>query len=64
MPPALILSPNLGQVIFGIRIGGTASDNGRAVAPMPGGGFVIGGIESSTDFPTRQARSRLRWQHQ
>ncbi|HSR89739.1 MAG TPA: hypothetical protein VLK88_00415, partial [Gemmatimonadales bacterium] len=51
----MILSPNLGQVLFAIRLGGTASDNGRTVAPMPGGGFVIGGIESSTDFPTRQA---------
>ena len=51
----MVLSPTLGQVLFDIRLGGTASDNGRTVAPMPGGGFVIGGIESSTDFPTRQA---------
>ncbi len=35
----LILSPTLGQVLFGIRLGGTAADNGRAVAPMPGGGL-------------------------
>jgi hypothetical protein len=48
----LILSPTLGQVIFGIRIGGTDEDNGRAMAPMPGGGFVIGGISVSTDLPT------------
>jgi hypothetical protein len=51
----LMLSPNLGQVLFGIRLGGTDSDNGRAVAPMPDGGFVMGGIASSTNFPTRQA---------
>jgi len=52
----LILSPTLGQVLFGIRLGGTDSDNGRAVAPMPDGGFVIGGIASSPDFPVRQAQ--------
>ena len=51
----MILSPTLGQVVFGIGLGGTESDNGRAVAPMPDGGFVMGGIESSSDFPTRQA---------
>jgi hypothetical protein len=51
----LVLSPNLGQVLFGIRIGGTDSDNGRAVAPMPGGGFVMGGIASSSDFPSHDA---------
>jgi len=51
----LVLSPNLGQVLFGIRIGGTDSDNGRAVAPMPGGGFVMAGIASSSDFPTHDA---------
>jgi hypothetical protein len=52
----LMLSPNLGQVLFGIRLGGTDSDNGRAVAPMPDGGFVIGGIASSPDFPVRRAQ--------
>jgi len=52
----LILSPTLGQVVFGIRLGGTDSDNGRAVAPMPDGGFVMGGIASSSDFPTRDAQ--------
>jgi len=52
----LILSPTLGQVIFGIRLGGTDSDNGRAVAPMPDGGFVMGGIASSGDFPIRDAQ--------
>jgi len=52
----LILSPTLGQVLFGIQLGGTDSDNGRAVAPMPDGGFVIGGIASSPDFPVRQAQ--------
>jgi len=51
----LVLSPNLGQVLFGIRIGGSDSDNGRAVAPMPGGGFVMAGIASSSDFPTHDA---------
>jgi hypothetical protein len=51
----LILSPNLGQVLFGIQLGGTDSDNGRAVAPMPDGGFVVGGIASSSDFPVRHA---------
>ncbi|HSE69079.1 MAG TPA: hypothetical protein VLB12_18935, partial [Gemmatimonadales bacterium] len=52
----LVLSPSLGQVLFGIRLGGRSSDNGRAVAPMPDGGFVMGGIASSTDFPARQAQ--------
>ena len=52
----LILSPTLGQVIFGIRLGGTDSDNGRAVAPMPDGGFVMGGIASSSDFPIRDSQ--------
>jgi len=51
----LILSPDLGQVLFGIQIGGNDSDNGRAVAPMPGGGFVMAGIASSSDFPTHDA---------
>jgi Beta-propeller repeat len=51
----LILSPDLGQVVFGIRIGGNDNDNGRAVAPMPGGGFVMAGISSSSDFPSRDA---------
>ena len=52
----LILSPTLGQVLFGIQLGGTDSDNGRAVAPMPDGGFVIAGIASSSDFPARHAQ--------
>ncbi|HSE46598.1 MAG TPA: SBBP repeat-containing protein, partial [Gemmatimonadales bacterium] len=52
----LVLSPTLGQVLFGIQLGGTDSDNGRAVAPMPDGSFVIGGIASSPDFPVRQAQ--------
>ena len=52
----LILSPTLGQVLFGIRLGGTAADNGRAIAPIPGGGFVTGGMASSPDFPVRQAQ--------
>ena len=51
----LILSPDLGQVLFGIRLGGTNGDEGRAIAPMPGGGFVMGGIESSSDFPSHDS---------
>lgn len=51
----LVLSPTLGQVLFGIRLGGTDNDNGRAVAPMPDGGFVMGGIAASSDFPSRDA---------
>jgi hypothetical protein len=51
----LILSPDLGQVLFGILIGGTDNDNGRAVAPMPGGGFVMAGIVASSNFPSHDA---------
>jgi len=49
----LIAPPDLGQLVCGIRLGRTDGDNGRAVAPMPGGGFVMAGIASSTNFPTQ-----------
>ena len=47
----LILSPDLSHVVFGIGLGGSSDDPGRAVAALSSGGFVFGGIAGSSNFP-------------
>jgi hypothetical protein len=48
----LILSADLSQVVFGIGIGGSANDAGRAVATFSNGGMLLGGEIGSSDMPT------------
>jgi hypothetical protein len=48
----VVLTPDLGSVKFAINLGGALDDQGRAIAPLQDGSFVVGGLEVSHDFPT------------
>jgi hypothetical protein len=55
-----VLSPDLDQLLFSTRIGGSRSDRTRSLAVDPDGGVVLAGISSSPDWPVTHGDPGLR----